>query len=111
MTKTRTALAAIILGPALLAAPLPIAKANHVRIDGTVEAPPLPTPGVVMPAVPAPAATLQADEIRAHRVQAQTIYANKIEADEIQGVVHQSDGVRVKDAHGEVKAPEVAANV
>jgi len=110
--RTRTALAALILAPALAAVPLTIARANHVRIEGTVESQPLPpAPTVIVPAVPAPASNLQADEIRAHRVRAQVIYANKIEADDVQGIVHQSDGIRVKDAHGDVKAPEVAANV
>ena len=44
-------------------------------------------------------------------MRANIIYANRIEADEVRGAVHQSRDVKVKNAEGKVKAPEVAASV
>src|SRR5262249_58312421 len=82
MMRTRTALAALILAPALAAVPLTIARANHVRIEGTVESQPLPpAPTVIVPAGPAPASNPQAHEIRAPPLPPHVIYANKIEAE------------------------------
>jgi hypothetical protein len=60
------------------------------------------TPGVVP-------ASLQADDIEAHQVRAQTIYANKIKASNVQGMVHQTKGVRIKHAKGDLKVPQVEA--
>lgn len=60
------------------------------------------TPGVVP-------ASLQADDIEAHQVRAQTIYANKIKASNVQGVVHQTKGVRIKHAKSDLKVPQVQA--
>ena len=98
---------AIVLGAAALIAPVAAVSANHVRIDGS---PPVVTapPAVV---VPAPAQTLQVSEIEAGVVRANIIYANRIKADEVRGAVHQSRDVKVKNAEGKVKAPEVAASV
>ena len=81
-----------------------LAWATHVRIEGSVEQPSLPGLTVVAPP------SLQADEIEAHAVRAQVIYANKIEADEVRGAIHQSKGIKISDTHGDLKAPEVAAN-
>ena len=60
--------------------------------------------------VPQPAApTIQASDIEATEVRAQTIYANKIKAPMVQGTVHQSDSVKIKDTKGDIKAPSVSA--
>jgi len=82
-----------------------LAWANHVRIEGNVEQPSSPGSAVVAPP------NLQADEIKAHQVRAQIIYANKIEADEVRGTIHQSRGIKISDTRGDLKAPEVAANI
>ena len=60
------------------------------------------SPGVVP-------ASLQADDIDAREVRAQTIYANKIKASQVQGVVHQTKGVKIKHAKGDLKVPQVQA--
>jgi len=87
------------------------ARAEQVIVvpDGAVievpaSVPPATTfsPGVVP-------ATLQADEIKAHEVRAQTIYANKIKASQVQGMVHQTKGVKIKHAKGDIKVPQVQA--
>ena len=81
-----------------------LAWATHVRMEGVVEQP--TSPGLTVVAPP----SLQADEIKAHEVRAQVIYANRIEADEVRGTIHQSKGIKISDTHGDLKAPEVAAN-
>jgi hypothetical protein len=86
-----------------------LAWANHVRIEGNVEQP--SSPGLAVVAPPNLQANLQADEIKAHEVRAQIIYANKIEADEVRGTIHQSRGIKISDTRGDLKAPEVAANI
>src|SRR5262249_28498088 len=60
------------------------------------------TPGVVP-------STLQADDIEAAQVRAQTIYANKIKASNVQGMVHQTKGVRIKHTKSDLKIPQVQA--
>src|SRR5262249_57902012 len=93
MMRTRTALAALILAPALAAVPLTIARANHVRIEGTVESQPLPpAPTVIVPAVPAPASNPQAHQIPGHPRPAQVVFATKIQADHLQSLRPPSDG-------------------
>jgi hypothetical protein len=82
-----------------------LAWAAHVRIEGSVEQP--LSPGLTVTAPP----SLQADEIKAHEVRAQVIYANRIEADEVRGTIHQSKGIKISDTRGDLKAPEVAANI
>jgi hypothetical protein len=79
------------------------AQANHVRIDAAPTPPP-PMPATVTPQV------LQVDEIKAQQVRANTIYANRIEADQVQGMIHQTDGVQIRNARGDIKAPDVAAS-
>ena len=83
-----------------------LAWAEHVRIEAGTEVP-VVAPGMTTAAP----ASLQADEIKAHEVRAQVIYANKIEADEVRGAVHQSRGIKISDTRGDVKAPQVAANI
>jgi len=61
--------------------------------------------------IPGVIQTLKAEDIKTQRVRANTIYANRIEAGEIRGIVHQDTGLKVADAHGEVKGPEVAYSV
>lgn len=107
------------LGLGLLAAAGGQVLADHVKIPGTAEY--QPAPAVVYPpqAAPAPGspaairapATIRADEIRANEVRAHTIYANRIEADSVSGAIHQTRGVRIENARGEVKAPVVAAAI
>lgn len=116
MTLHRSAFAASAAAGAatvaLLAGP---AVAEHV----TISAPPGSVPVVVAPAPvviePAPVAvmpqTLQVEDIRANHVRAQTIYANQIDADQVQGMLHQSNNIRIRDAKGEIKAPMVTAAV
>src|SRR5262245_56123517 len=63
------------------------------------------TPGssqVLVP--PTSPTTLQADDIRANQVRAQTIYANKITARDVQGLVHQTDNVKIGGGKDDVKA-------
>jgi hypothetical protein len=94
----------------MAAVPLTAATANHVKIDGSVESVTVP-PGVAARTFAPVPSTIQADDIEAHQVRARTIYANRIEADQVQGVVHQSTGIRVEDTDGDVEAPDVAAGV
>src|SRR5437867_6888082 len=61
--------------------------------------------------VPSPQTTVQASDIEATEVHAQTIYANKIKAAMVQGTVHQSDSVKIKDTKGDIKAPSLTAGV
>src|SRR5262249_23351266 len=61
---------------------------------------PQQSPSVV---VQTPPATLQAGDIVAQEVRAQTIYANKIKSPMVQGSVHQSDTVKIKDTKGDIK--------
>jgi hypothetical protein len=65
-------------------------------------------PTVVVPSAPA---TVQAGDIVAQEVRAQTIYANKIKSPVVQGTVHQSDTVKIKDTNGDIKLPTVTAGV
>ena len=65
---------------------------------------------VVQPSPPA-SQVVQAGDIEAKEVRAQTIYANKIKAPMVQGTVHQSDDVKIKDTKGHIKAPSVSAGV
>ena len=55
--------------------------------------------------------TVSPADIEAQEVRAQTIYANKIKAPVVQGTVHQSDDVKIKDTKGDIKAPAVSAGV
>jgi hypothetical protein len=119
--------ATVVAGCATLGLLSTLAFANHVTIrtsetvvvPGAVPAtPPVVTAPadrpviVVPPAPPQPQMqTLQVEEIRAHVVRAQTIYANEINADQVQGMIHHTKGMKVRDTKGELKAPEVAAPV
>src|SRR5262245_46154375 len=73
----------------------------------------VPAPSTVVTTPPTPVAPqmLRADEIQTQRVRANTIYANKIEAGEVRGIIHQDRGLKVGDTQGEIKAPEVVAQV
>jgi hypothetical protein len=91
-------------GLAMVALPLSWACADHVKIQGSGQAPTL------SPA-PAPSPMIRADHIKAQQVRADTIYANKIDADNIQGQIHQSKDVKVGDTRGDIQAPAVTASV
>src|SRR5262245_27258991 len=115
MSRGRTTMiAGALLALVALAAPLGWAWAQVTIETQPRESAP---PGVVVTPPPAPGTTtipatipgtvtvpqtLQADEIKANQVRANTIYANKIEADQIRGMIHQSRGVKVSHAEGEV---------
>jgi hypothetical protein len=106
MSSRKTVIAAV-LGVATFVAPMAGAFADHVKVG----APPATTV-VVTPTVPVPATqTVRADEIKAGTVRANTIYANEIDADQVQGAVHETKGVKVKDSEGKIQAPEVTAGV
>ena len=103
---------AAALGLVALSLPLAWARADHVRIGATQQ--PSTSTTVIAPAqvtVPMPPQTIKADEIMANQVRADTIYANRIEADEVQGQVHQTKDVKIRDTKGDIKAPEVAASI
>ena len=100
VTQRKTWLGAVLCG-LLAIAPAGWASANHVRIE--MSGP----PAAGAPVMPE---TLRAENIRAQVVRAHTIYANKIEADEVQGVIHQTKDVKIGDARGKIRAPEVAAS-
>ena len=91
------------------------ARAEQVKIDMTqdgavIEVPAsVPTVTTFSPGVVP--TSLQADDIVAHEVRAQTIYANKIKASEVQGMVHQTKGVKIKHAKGDLKVPQVQAGI
>jgi len=105
-TMRRTALLVTMgVGFAMIALPLGWAGANHVKIEGSTQAP------TQVYQAPAPAPTLHADHIKAQRISANTIYANKIEADNVQGQIHQSKDVKVGDTKGKIEAPDVMASV
>ena len=104
LTLRKICAGAAIAGLVALGATAGTAWANHIRIEvggGTT---------VTMPA-PANPDTLRAEKIRAQQVRANTIYANKIEADDVQGTIHQTSGVKIRDAEGKIMAPEVMASV
>jgi len=105
-SKAKTWTSTVFVGLMALAVPAGLVWASHVRIEGG-------TPGsvVVVPGQPAATGTLQADEITAHQVRAATIYANRIEADEVNGSIHQTQGVKINDTRGNLRAPEVVASV
>jgi hypothetical protein len=66
---------------------------------------------VMMPVTPAHPPMLQAEDITANQVRAHTIYANRIDADDVRGMVHHTQGVKIKTSSGDLSAPEVAASV
>ena len=103
--RRRELLVTVGAGLAMVAVPLSWAVANHVKIEGSTQAP------TQVYQVPAPAATIHADHIKAQRISANTIYANKIEADNVQGQIHQSKDVKVGDTKGRIEAPDVMASV
>jgi hypothetical protein len=103
--RRRELLVTVVAGRAMVALPLSGACANHVKIQGTTQA---PTP--LYPA-PAPSLTIHADHIKAQQIRADTVYANKIDADNIYGQIHQSKNVKVGDTQGKIQAPEVTASV
>lgn len=117
MTVNRSALAAsATVGAATLALLGGLAFADHVNISTPPTVAPVPAPVVTVPAPPpavamVPQQTLRVEDIRANQVHAQTIYANEIDADQIQGMVHQTKDVRIRDTRGDIKAPEVTASV
>jgi hypothetical protein len=75
----------------------------------TVVVPQQQAPATVV--VPSAPSTVQANDIVARDVRAQTIYANKIKAPIVQGTIHQSDSVKIKDTKGDIKLPSVNAGV
>lgn len=106
----------LLVGLMSLAVPAGLVWANHVRIEGGNDSSPgviyAPPGAVVVAGQPMVApSTVQADEITARQVRASTIYANKIEADEVIGTVHQTRSVKINDARGSIRAPEVVASV
>jgi hypothetical protein len=103
--RLRELLVTVGVGFAMIALPLGWAGANHVKIEGSTQAP------TQVYQVPAPAATIHADHIKAQRISANTIYANKIDADNVQGQIHQSKDVKVGDTKGKIEAPDVTASV
>jgi hypothetical protein len=105
MMRRRELLVTVGTGLAIVALPIGVARANHVKIEGSSQPPAPPNPA------PASSQTIHADHITAQQVRADTIYANKIDADNIQGQIHQSKDVKVGDTRGEIKAPEVTASV
>lgn len=104
-TRPRMWLGAAMLGLIAIAGPAGWAWANHIRIETSGDT------VVVTPAPPAMQETLRAESIRAQQVRARTIYANKIEADQVQGLVHQTKDVKIGDASGKIRMPEVNADV
>jgi hypothetical protein len=102
LTRPRMWLGAVMLGLIAVAVPPGWAWANHIRIEMS---------GDTVAVTPAMQETLRAENIRAQHVRARTIYVNKIEADEIQGVIHQTKDVKIGDAGGKIRAPEVNAGV
>ena len=103
--RRRELLVTVGTGLAMVALPIGVAPANHVKIEGSSQPPAPPTPA------PASSQTIHADHITAQQVRADAIYANRIDADNIQGQIHQSKDVKVGDTRGEIKAPEVTASV
>ena len=105
MMRRRDLLVTAATGVALIALPMGVSRANHIKIDGHAQpaAPPNPPP--------AASQTIHADHITAQRIRADTIYANRIDADDIQGQIHQSKDVKVGETRGEIKAPEVTASI
>src|SRR4029077_4852487 len=102
--RLRELLVTVGVGFAMIALPLGWAGANHVKIEGSTQAP------TQVYQVPAPAATIHADHRKAQRISANTIYANKIDADNVQGQIHQSKDVKVGDTKGKIEAPDVTAS-
>ena len=97
--------------PGVVVQPAPAPSAPGVVVQPPpATAAPAPPPAVTVITPSAVPATLQADDIKAHEVRAQAIYANKIEADNVQGVIHQSGGIKIKNSRGDIDAPQVAAN-
>jgi hypothetical protein len=104
MMKRKKMLLAGVLGVLTgLAVTIPTVQANHVRME--ILAPPPDAPSLTA------AETLQVDEIKAQQVRARTIYANKIDADQVQGLIHQTGGIQIRNFHSQIKAPEVTASV
>ena len=103
--QRRELLVTVGAGLAMVALPLSWALADHVKIQGSGQAPTALTPA------PAPSPMIRADHIKAQQIRADTVYANKIEADNIQAQVHQSKDVKVGDTRGDIQAPAVTASV
>jgi len=104
----RTAKVWLVSGIAASALVVGVAHANHVKIDPFPPQPPPPpmgTSGLVAQDV------LQVAEIKAHQVRARTIFANRIDTDQIEGMVHQTGGIQLRQAQSEIKAPAVTASV
>jgi len=102
LTRPKLYASAMALGLIALAISAGLALANHVQIGMSSDG------AIVAPANPE---TLRAESIQAKQVRANTIYANKIEADDVQGMVHQTRGVKIGDTEGKIRAPEVTAAV
>ena len=86
MMRRRDLLVTAATGVALIALPIDVSRANHIKIDGH------PQPAAPPSAPPAASQTLHADHITALRVRADTIYANRIEADEHPGPDSPDEG-------------------
>ena len=103
--RRRELLLTVGTGLAMVALPIGVARASHIKIDGSSQRPTPPT------LAPASSQTIHADHITAQQIRADTIYANRIDADNIEGQIHQSKDVKVGDTRGKIKAPEVTASV
>ena len=104
----RTAKVWLVSGIAASALVVGVAHANHVKIDPFPPQPvppPMGTSGLVAQDV------LQVAEIKAHQVRAHTIFANRIDTDQIEGMVHQTGGIQLRQMQSEIKAPAVTASV
>ncbi len=104
----RTAKVWLVSGIAASALVVGVAHANHVKISPFPPQPlppPMGTSGLVAQDV------LQVAEIKAHQVRARTIFANRIDTDQIEGMVHQTGGIQLRQVQSEIKAPEVTASV
>jgi len=102
--RRRELLVTVGAGLVMVALPLSWACADHVKIQGTPQAPTLSQ-------APAPSPMIRADHIKAQQIRADTVYANKIDADNIQGQIHQSKDIKVGDTRGDIQAPAVTASV
>ena len=65
----------------------------------------------IVTTVPGVIQTLRAEDIQTKRGRANAIYANRIEAGEIRGIIHQDTGLKVADARGDVRVPEVTYSI
>src|SRR6185503_6643559 len=86
--RLRELLVTVGVGFAMIALPLGWAGANHVKIEGSTQAP------TQIYQVPAPAATIHADHIKAQRISANPIHPNRIDPNTAQGQTHRPKDVK-----------------